>query len=90
MEIVEKDFKLTPVNDECPLFDLELLRVVKPRNGASRSEFKDAAYGVTLDTALKIIRHYRIVSKHKDDTISLSEFRKELKEEFNQLKELLS
>lgn len=38
MEIVEKDFKLKPISEDSPMFDLELLYVVKPRGGEARLE----------------------------------------------------
>ena len=55
MEIVEKDFKLKPINECSTLFDLELLYSVKPRGGEERFEFKNAGYGMTLERAIKKI-----------------------------------
>ena len=46
MEIVEKDFKLTPVSEDSYFFDLELLQVIKPRGKESREEFKISGYGL--------------------------------------------
>ena len=48
MEIVESDFKLKPISDDYPLFDLELLYTIKPRGGKSRLEFKNAGYGLSI------------------------------------------
>ena len=49
MIIEEKDFRLTPVNDSSPMFDLELLHIVKPKGGEPREEFKVAGYGLALE-----------------------------------------
>lgn len=89
MEIVEKDFKLIPVDESSPLFDLELLYVVKPRGGEARLEFKNAAYGITLNTAIKKITHYRISCNHKEEAITIKTYFDEYKRELNTLKQLL-
>lgn len=90
MEIVEKDFKLTPVSDDCPMFDVELLYVVKPRGGEPRLEFKNAGYGLPLESAIKKICHYRVACKHRDEAIKLQDYLKEYKKELDELKTLLA
>lgn len=89
MEIVEKDFKLVPCDDNSPLFDLELLYVIKPRGGESRLEFKNAGYGLSLKTAVKKIIQYRINCKHKEEAIKLKTYFDEFKKELDSFKELL-
>lgn len=84
MTIEEKDFRLTPVNETSLKFDLELLYTVKPRGKEERQEFKNVAYGISLDHALKKIVQYRLSCKH--DTISLINYFKEFKNELDSLK----
>lgn len=89
MVIEEKDFKLTPVGDESPFFDLELLYKISPRGKESRYEFKNAGYGLTLFTAMKKIIHYRICKKHIDEAINLKTYFEEYQKELQDLKSLL-
>lgn len=88
MEIEENDFRLTPVNDSSVSFDLELLYKVQPRGGESRMEFKNVAYGISLDHAVHRIAQYRISQKHKDEAVTLLTYFKEFKEELDSLKAL--
>lgn len=89
MEIVEKDFKLKPI-DECSLmFDLELLYVIRPRGGEPRLEFKNAGYGLTLISAIKKIAQYRVDCNHRKEAISLKTYFKEYTKELDELKQLL-
>lgn len=81
MTIEEKDFRLTPISDSSPHFNLELLYKVK-----DRMEFKVVAYGVSLDYAIKKIAQYRICNKHKDKAVSLLNYFKEFKKEIDELK----
>lgn len=80
MIIEEKDFRLTPVNDSSPMFDLELLHIVKPKGGEPREEFKVAGYGLPLEAVIKRIISFRIQSKHGDDAISLKEYLEDYKQ----------
>ena len=89
MEIVEKDFKLKPISDDCPQFDLELLYVIKPRGGEARLEFKNAGYGMSLESAIKRIVHYRISCKHREEAIRIKTYFEEYKKELDDLKNLL-
>lgn len=88
MIIEEKDFRLTPINDYSINFDLELLYKVQPRGGESRMEFKNVAYGISLDHAVHRIAQYRISQKYKDEAITLLTYFKEFKEELDSLKAL--
>lgn len=89
MEIAEKDFKLKPIDECSPFFDLELLYVVKPRGGESRLEFKNAGYGMSLESAIKKIAHYRVICKHREEAIRIKTYFEEYKKELDDLKNLL-
>ncbi len=89
MEIVEKDFKLKPINDNSPMFDVELLYQIKPRGGEPRLEFKNVAYGCSLESAIRKIAHYRVCCNHRGEAIRITTYFKELKAELDSLKSLL-
>lgn len=84
MIIEEKDFRLIPVGDSIPRYDLELLYLIKGKN--ERWEFKNAAYGIDLISAIKRIAHYRVNCKHKEESIPLLLYLQELKEELELIK----
>lgn len=88
MVIEEKDFRLIPNSDSSYWFDLELLYEIKPKGKESRLEFKNVAYGLTLEHAIKRIAHYRVCCRHKEEAIKLIVYFKELKEELDSLKNL--
>lgn len=85
MTIEEADFRLIPIDDSTPRFDLELLYKVKPRNGEERMEFKNVAYGVQLDAAIRRIAQYRINNKEGESSISLEKYFSEFKQEIEKL-----
>ena len=86
MIIEEKDFRLTPVSETSPMFDLELLYTVRPRGKEARQEFKNVAYGISLESALKKVIQYRVSCKH--DTTDLETYLKDFREELDSLKAL--
>lgn len=86
MVIEEKDFRLTPISESSPMFDLELLYTIRPKGKEARQEFKNAGYGMSLESALKKIIQYRIACKHT--TIDMVSYLKEFRAEVNSLKEL--
>lgn len=88
MIIEEKDFRLTPISESTPMFDLELLCTIRPKGKESRQEFKNAGYGMELETAIKKIAQYRVSSKHENESIKLLEYFTEFKKELNSLKNL--
>lgn len=88
MTIEESDFRLTPINDSSPFFDLELLDTIRPKGKEARQEFKNAAYGIKLETALRMIAHRRICNKYPNDSISMQTYLDEFKEEIKSLKAL--
>lgn len=87
MLIQEEDFRLISIDDSTPKFDLELLYTVKSRNGEERKEFRNVAYGLTLDYAIKRIAQYRVSYKYKNP-IDLCTYFKEFKKELDSLKVL--
>lgn len=88
MVIEENDFRLIPINDSCPQYDLELLYKVQPKGKETRLEFKNVAYGIGLEHAIKKIAHYRVCCRHKDEAVRLLTYFKEFKEELDSLKTL--
>lgn len=88
MVIQEKDFILTPINDSTPKFDLELLYKVQAKGKDPRMEFKTAAFGVSLEYAIKKIAQYRVSYKHEDEAISLKTYFEDFKRELDSIKEL--
>ena len=88
MIIEEKDFRLTPISDSSPQYDLELLYKIQPKGKEARLEFKNVAYGISLEYAIKKIAHHRVCCKHKEEAIGLLTYFKEFKEELDSLKNL--
>lgn len=86
MIIEEKDFRLIPVSDSSTLFDLELLYTIKPKGKEIRQEFKNIAYGISLELAIKKVIQYRISCNH--DIISLGNYLSEFKKELITIKNL--
>ena len=86
MTIEEKDFRLTPISESSPMFDLELLLTVRPKGKEARQEFKNVAYGISLESALKTVIQYRVSCKH--DTTNLEKYLKDFREELDSLKAL--
>lgn len=89
MEITEKDFKLKPISEDSPMFDLELLYMVKPRGGEARLEFKNAGYGLPMESAIKRIAHYRVNCNHREEAIRIKTYFEEYKKELDEIKNLL-
>lgn len=85
MIIEENDFRLIPIDDSSPIFDLELLYKVQPKGKEVRLEFKNAGYGLSLDKAIKKIAQYRVVNNYKDKAISLLDYFNEFKKELDSL-----
>lgn len=88
MIIEESDFRLTPINESSPKFDLELLYTINPKGKESRKEFKIVAYGIGIEYAIKKIAHYRVCCKHNEEAIRLLTYFEEFKEELDSLKAL--
>lgn len=91
MTIEEVDFRLIPAtNTGADSWDLELLYTIRPKDKPSRQEFKIAGYGISLDYAIKKIINFRIENKTLDGVLTLKEYRKAFKEEFDIIKNILS
>lgn len=86
MIIEEKDFRLIPVSDSSTLFDLELLYTIRPKGKEIRQEFKNVAYGISLELAIKKVVQYRISCRY--DVISLGNYLSEFKKELITIKNL--
>ena len=88
MVIEESDFRLIPISDSDPKYDLELLYKIQSKGKDARLEFKNVAYGIGLEHAIKKIAHYRVCCKHNEEAIRLLTYFKEFKEELDSLKAL--
>lgn len=88
MVIEEKDFRLIPISDSSPKYDLELLHLIQPKGKEARLEFKNVAYGIDLENAIKRIAHFRVCRNHKDEAVKLVTYFEELKAELNSIRTL--
>jgi hypothetical protein len=66
MIIEEKDFRLIPINECSDKFNLELLYIVNKGKSNEKQEYKNAAYGIRLDSAIRKIANFRINNKCPD------------------------
>ena len=77
-------YRIEPINDTSPLWDLYLLRKVNSKTNP-REEFQKEGYGMPLDSAIGRIIRYAINSKYgKDEITTLKEYLnvfKQIKEE---------
>lgn len=87
MIIEEKDFRLTPVKDLGNRFDLELLRTVNKGKETERQEFKNVAYSITIESAMRYIANARIAANNPD-VIDLKTYLEEYKKIIDELKKL--
>lgn len=68
-------FQLTPVSEHSLLWDLKLLYKIGGKN--PREEYKEAGYGLTLDTAIKKCINYAL--NQRFEVLSLKEYLDEFK-----------
>lgn len=87
MTIEERDFRLIPVKDSGDRFDLELLRTINKGKETERQEFKNAAYGVTVESAIRHIANARIAA-NSPDVIDLKTYLEEYKKIIDEIKKL--
>lgn len=81
--IIQGDFyQLIPSGESSMFFDLKLLHKVKGKN--PRDEFKEAGYGLTLESAIKKCVQYALSNKY--EVISLKEYLEEFKALQNELR----
>lgn len=69
--IIQGEFyQIIPISDHALLYDLKLLYNIGGKN--PRKEFKDAGYGMPLETAIKKCVQFALSQKF--DTLSLKEY----------------
>lgn len=88
MTIEGSFYKLTPVSDSSPKFDLEFLRDIGGKN--PRKEYKLEGYAFTLESAIKRIINYAINKKFSEEVITLKQYLDAYKEEVDKIKKELS
>lgn len=67
-------YRIEPINDTSPLWDLYLLRKINSKTNP-REEFQLEGYGMPLDSAIGRIIRYAINSKYgKDEITTLKEY----------------
>lgn len=76
MVIEGTNYKLTSIDDNSPFWDLELLKTIKSKTNP-RTEFVNAGYGLTIESAIRRIIQFTICSKH--DSLTLKEYLNEFK-----------
>ena len=87
--IIQGEFyRLTPINEHSPKYDLELLHDIGGKN--PRQEFKVVAYGVSLERALESTILFATNKKLGEEVVSLKEFLNAYKEESNKIREELN
>lgn len=87
--IIQGEFyRLTPINEHSPKYDLELLHDIGGKN--PRQEFKVVAYGVSLERALESTILFATNKKLGEEVASLKEFLNAYKEESNKVREELN
>ena len=64
-------YRIEPINDNSPLWDLYLLRKVNSKTNP-REEFQLEGYGMPLDSAIGRIIRYAINIKYGKDQITTS------------------
>lgn len=87
MVIEEADFRMTSGASDY-FWDLELLYTVRPKGKPERQEFKDAGFGMPLETCIRRVVHHRIANKR--DVGTLKEYVQDYREEVKRLEELLN
>jgi hypothetical protein len=87
MIIEEKDFRLISVDDCETLFDLEILCTVNKGKTTEYKKFKNVAYGISLESALKRVINFRIGNKYSE-AINLKTYLQEYKNNILELKKL--
>lgn len=89
MEIVEKDFVMTPSSFDSDRFDLRFFKRVKKRDtGKFETELGDPLYGLTLASAIRRIAHKRTAAKYEEANVTLFEYLKELNSNYEKMVKL--
>lgn len=87
MIITDSDFRFIPTTPSSGSFDVELLHTITNKSGESRQEFKNVAYGISLDSAIQRVIRYRVYNKHKDQALTIKQYLDEFKKELKKLKD---
>lgn len=87
MVIEEDDFRMTSGASNY-FWDLELLYTIRPKGKPERQEFKDAGFGMTLETCVERIIHHRVSNGREVST--LKEYVQDYRREVKRLEELLN
>ena len=87
MVIEEHDFKLTLCGECSNLWDLELLKTIKPKGGEIRQEFKNVGYGIPFESCIKRIMNYRLSEQR--DSYDLKSYLEEYKSQLAKIKNLI-
>ena len=75
--IIQGDFyKLTSIDNVSPFWDLEILKEIKSKTNP-RTEYVNAGYGLTLESAINRIIQVAITNKY--DILTLKEYLEEYK-----------
>lgn len=77
-------YRIEPINDSSPLYDLYLLRTIKSKTNP-RDEFQLEGYGMPLESAIGRVIRFAINSKYKDSILSLKEYLEEYERTRNNL-----
>lgn len=86
--IIQGDiYRLTPINEHSPKYDLELLHSIGGKN--PREEFKVVAYGISLESALERTILFATNKRLGDEVVTLKQFLYVYKEESNKIREEL-
>ncbi len=87
--VIEGSFyRLTPVSESSPFFDLELLYDIGGKN--PRKEFKIEGYGLSLEAAIDRCCRYAVFKKFsKEEIIDLKQYVDEYKKAFREIKSQL-
>jgi hypothetical protein len=87
MIIEEEDFRLIPVDNCSNIFDLEILYTTNKGKENESQKFKNVAYGIPLESAIKRISNFRIGNKYPN-SIDLKTYLKEFKTIVDNIKEM--
>ena len=87
MIIEEYDFKAEQVGGTSYLWDLYLLKTIKPKVGPSREELTIDGYGMPLDSVIRRIASFRMNKKHPEEALDMKTYLKEYKDILDKLTE---
>lgn len=77
-------YRLTPINEYSPKYDLELLHSIGGKN--PRQEFKIVAYGISLESALNRTILFATNKRLGEEIVTLKQFLDVYKEESDKIR----